>query len=329
MLWKGKDTVLQIGHSEKFSVASAAFPHTYTRTFSLIGPLKTTFIQVMYQLLRLKPSVISFLAFSLFSTFAFAQKSGLEVSRSSAIDRSSAVQHVAMDATGVRWVANDQGVFHLKGPDIATKKLLSEGTTTVAKFHGGNMDYVFSEAEFRKVTNTDSKITAAWYDERTKHLLIGTQEAGLFQLKTEPGLQLVEKYTTGNSKMKSNHVTVIFLDKSGRWWVGTVEGLMFGTPGKWKANLDNYEIRRVREYGTEMYLLGDGEIIRTVGGDKWTTIVLDESKVENEVMDFDIDKNGKMWVVSGVVTSYNMLDDKYQVFDGAENYASTTDILSW
>jgi outer membrane protein OmpA-like peptidoglycan-associated protein len=97
---------------------------------------------------------------------------------------------------------------------------------------------------------------------------------------------------------------------------------MFGTPGKWKANLDNYEIRRVREYGTEMYLLGDGEIIRTVGGDKWTTIVLDESKVENEVMDFDIDKNGKMWVVSGVVTSYNMLDDKYQVFDGAENYAS-------
>lgn len=294
----------------------------YLQARFIVNKATKNYFITMCKVLRLKPFVLSLPFHFLFISVFFAQRSGLEVSRSSAIDRNQAVQHLAIDAAGTRWVTNALGIFQLKGPDIAVKKLMTGGEVSVLNFHGGNADFAWSEAEFRKLAKTESKITAAWYDAVKRQLLVGTEEAGLFQCKTEPALEVVEKFTSGNSKMKSNHVTCIFLDKSGRWWVGTNGGLMFGVPGKWKSNLDNYEIRRVREYGTEIYLLGDGEIIKTMGGDKWTTITLDESKVENEIMDFDIDKNGKLWAVSGVVTAYDLLDDKYQVFDGSENYAS-------
>ena len=275
----------------------------------------------MRHLFRLKPIIIYSIFFCLIHS-VYAQKSGLEVTRSSAIERDAAVLNITIDAAGKRWASNAKGVFQVKGPDIATKRILLEGELNVLKYPGGNADITWSDAAFRKFAKTESSITAAWYDEKNKYLWIGTEDAGVFHCKTEPQLELIEKYTSGNSKLKSNAITIIFQDKSGRLWIGSQGGLMYGLPGKWKSNLDNYEVRRVREYGSEIYVLGDGELMKTLGGEKWTTIALEESKVENEVMDFDIDKNGKLWLVSGVVTSYDLLGDKYHVFDGAENYAS-------
>ena len=249
-------------------------------------------------------------------------KTGLEVNRTSAMDRSLPVLNVAVDAGGRKWAANAKGVYQIKANDFGTPVSIGAGQKNVLSYRGGNADFSWSEAAFNEQVKTACTVTAAWYDEKNSTLWLGTDEAGLFQFSTTPELKLMQQYTTSNSKLKSKNITIIFQDKSNRLWVGTDNGLMYGPPGRWKADFSNYEIQRIREYGNVIYVLADGEISLAPNGDKWSDLALDKKKLEGQIADFDIDMSGKMWLVSGVLTRYDLLGETYDVFSGPEYYTS-------
>ena len=251
-----------------------------------------------------------------------AQKAGLEVTRTSAISRELPVTNVAVDASGRKWAANRNGVFQIKAADFASTRTLAAGEKCVLSYRGGNADFSWSDEVFKNLVKAECIITAAWYDEKNATLWIGTEESGLFQFKTAPQLQLEERYTSANSKLKSDNVTIIFQDKTGRMWIGTDRGLTYGTPGRWKADFTGYEVQRIREYGNVIYVLADGEISLAPNGDKWSDLGLDTKKLEGQIADFDIDKNGKMWIVSGMLTRFDLLASAYETFSGPEYYTS-------
>ncbi len=251
-----------------------------------------------------------------------AQKAGLEVTRSSAIDRTIPVLNVTIDADGRKWASNNKGVFQIKAADFSTPRILKEGERSVLSYRGGNADYVWLDADFKKIAGNDAVVTAAWYDAASGTLWLGTDQAGLFQLKTNPQLQLVQQYKTVNSKLRSNNITIIFQDKSNRLWVGTDDGLMYGPPGRWKSEFSGYTVQRIREYGTVTYVLADGELSKAPNGDKWSDLDLEKKNLEGQIADFDIDATGKMWLVSGILTRFDLLDGTYTTFSGPEYYTS-------
>ncbi len=260
--------------------------------------------------------------FSLFSTLSFAQKAGLEVIRCDAIDRTLPLKNVAVDATGRRWAANSKGVFQIKANDLSTPLTIAPGMRNVLSIKGGNADFAWSEAIFKEAVKTPCSVTAAWYDSKNKVLWLGTDEAGLFQFTTEPDFKLVQQYLPVNSKLKSNHITHLFQDASGRLWVGNEKGIMYGTPGRWKSDLNGFTVQRVREFNTVIYVLADGFISKAPGGEKWSDLALQEKTLEGEIKDFDIDATGKMWIVSGHLTRFDMIANTYDVFSGPEYYTS-------
>ena len=263
------------------------------------------------------------IGFSIFSfPEIFAQKAGLEITRSSAIDRSLPVLNVAVDAEGRKWAANSKGVYQIKAADFSTPRTLAAGERSVLAYRGGNADFIWSDAEFKKIAGAEATVTAAWYDAASGTLWLGTEQAGLFQLKTTPQLQLIQQYRTVNSKLKSDNITIIFQDKSNRMWIGTDNGLMYGPPGRWKSEFSGYPVQRIREYGTVMYVLADGEISKAPNGDKWSDLFLEKKNLEGQIADFDIDANGKMWIVTGLLTRYDLLDGTYVNFSGPEYYTS-------
>ncbi len=263
---------------------------------------------------------IAFLFF--FLPEIFAQKAGLEITRSSAIDRALPVINVAIDPEGRKWASNSKGVFQVKAADLSTARTLAAGEKSVLAYRGGNVDFVWSDADFKKIAGEDCEVTAAWYDATSATLWLGTDQSGLFQLKTTPQLQMVQQYKTVNSKLKSNTITIIFQDKSNRLWVGTDDGVMYGTPGRWKSDFSGYTIQRIREFGTVTYVLADGEISKAPNAEKWTDLALDKKNLEGQIADFDIDATGKMWIVSGMLTRFDLLDDTYTTFSGPEYYTS-------
>lgn len=276
----------------------------------------------MFQLMSRLSHLFLFTALLLLSQTGFGQKSDLEVTRCTAIDRALTVKNVAVDASGRKWAANASGIFQIKAADLSTPVKLAPGELNVLAFKGGNADFTFSEAAFRKSVTEPCSITAAWYDAKYKHLYLGTDEAGLFQFIVEPEFKMLQQWKTVNSKLKSNQITTLFQDAAGRIWVGTDKGVMSGTPGRWKADLANNNIQRIREYNTVIYVLAEGFISKAPNGERWTDLALEDKYMEGDINDFDIDPSGKMWLVSGNLTRFDLLSGAYDVFSGPEYYTS-------
>ncbi|MEZ4926681.1 MAG: OmpA family protein [Saprospiraceae bacterium] len=260
--------------------------------------------------------------FSLFAISLHSQKAGLEVTRCEAMDRSLEITNVSVDASGRRWAANKKGVFQIKANDFSVPLKIAAGYKNVLSYPGGNVDFAWLDDEFKKQVHTPCTVTAAWYDSKNKVLWLGTDEAGLFQFSTDPDFKMVQQYLPVNSKLQSSHITSIYQDNSGRFWIGNTVGIMYGTPGRWKSDLDGYPVQRIREYNNVIFVLADGYISKAPNGDKWSDLSLDEKKLEGDIRDFDIDATGKMWLLSGHLTRFDMLANTYDVFSGPEYYTS-------
>lgn len=258
-----------------------------------------------------------------FSTLSiFAQKTAYSVTRTSAVDRSSPISNVAANSGGAKWAANKKGVFQVKAADLGTQVPVKISESNVLQFPGGNTDFSWANVDFETIAKGEHTLSAAWYESGTGILWIGTEDAGLYRIQTKPEWELLERINTGNSKLKSDNITMLFQDKSGRTWIGTDNGLLFGTPGKWRSDLDGYPVRRIRQYGSDIYVLADGDISKAAGGERWSDLNFDAKAVDGEIMDFDFDSKGGLWLLSEIVSRFDMLDDAYQTFGGPEYYTS-------
>ncbi len=263
------------------------------------------------------------LSFSLFSSpQMLAQKAGIEITRCSAVDRALTIKNVAIEASGRKWVANGNGIFQIKATDLATPLKMIAGDRNVLSYRGGNADFSWSEAAFRKAVPEPCSVTAAWYDAKNQHLYLGTDEAGVFRFLTQPEFKLDVQWKTVNSKLKSNNISIIFQDASGKLWIGTDKGLMSGKPGVWKGDLAGTNVQRIREFNTVIFVLADGFISKAPGGEKWSDLALEDKYMEGDIHDFDIDPSGKMWLVSGNLTRFDMISGTYDEFGGPEYYTS-------
>ena len=276
----------------------------------------------MFNLISRFPNFLTLSFILLFSQHIVAQKAGLEVTRCSAVDRVLSLKNVTVDASGRRWVANSNGIFQVKAADLSIPLKVSAGEKNVLAFPGGNADFSWSEAAFRNAVKEPCSVTSAWYDAKNQQLYLGTDEAGLIRFNTQPEFKFDVQWKTVNSKLKSNNITIIFQDASGKFWIGTDKGVMSGKPGIWRGDLANTNVQRIREYNAVIYVLADGFISKAPGGEKWTDLTLDEKYLEGDVNDFDIDPSGKMWLVSGNLTRYDLLANTYDEFGGPEYYTS-------
>ncbi|TNE58061.1 MAG: hypothetical protein EP344_10485 [Bacteroidetes bacterium] len=260
--------------------------------------------------------------FSFFITSALvAQDSDLQVNRCGAVSRSAPVRNISVDADNHKWIASGAGVYQVRACDLSNRLELETGEMSALMFPGGNADARWTGDILQMTLGKAPEITAAYYDSRNDWLWLGTREDGLFQLKTKPAPQLINTFTDRNSKLKSNHITTILQDRTGQYWVGTENGMIIGTPDRWKPDLEGYTVQRVREFGTEVYILADGELWIVSNG-RWDALVIKEKALEGEVEDFDLDRNGNLWLLSRIVSFYDMATDDIRTFSGPEYYTS-------
>lgn len=258
----------------------------------------------------------------LLTSVLFAQKSDRQVTRCGAVNRSAPVRNIFVDSDNSKWVASGSGVYRVQASDLSSPLALNAGEMTPFMFSGGNADTRWTPEILQMVLNKSPKITAAYYDSTRDWLWLGTEDNGVFQLSTKPALKLLATFTSSNTKLRSNTINTIFQDKSGRYWIGSDQGLIVGTPDKWKTELEGYDVQRIREVGSDIYALADGEFWLAQGGQRWQAINVKEKALEGEAEDFDLDAEGNLWILSRMVSRYNLLTDEFEFFSGAEYYTS-------
>ena len=254
---------------------------------------------------------------------SFSQNEEWKAFRCGGVDRSNPINNIAVGGDNNKYVANTKRLYQVRACDLVSGMNSEAGMTNVLTFRGGNADFSWSKESLETAIGGTIDILTAWYDSGSGELLIGTESDGLFFFTASGNaLQLDKQMTSGNSKLKSSHINIILKDRSGKYWIGTEEGLLVGKDGKWKLELSGYGVQRVRERGSNIYVLADGELWTVENGSKFRAVVTDEEVQEGEVYDFDVDDNEKFWILSAIVAEYDWYEDEYKLYSGPEDYTS-------
>ncbi|MCB9274378.1 MAG: hypothetical protein H6564_10085 [Lewinellaceae bacterium] len=263
-----------------------------------------------------------YLLFLVFTAMYAQAQEEMEVIRCSAVSRQSPVRNVFVDENNNKWAANAQGVFRIYDSGLGEPVNVPAGEQQLLGILGGNAELSWSMEAIKGIAGPDVRITCAVYDANRKALWIGTADAGLFQLKPGPPLQLAEHLTAGDSKLRSNHINTVHLDARGRLWAGTEQGVLVGENGRWKLLEKDFNILSIAGKGLEAWLLGDGLVGRVDARDSWLPIEIPARKTEGPLRAITFDDAGYLWIASEVVTRYNPETEVFTVFGPAQEFTS-------
>ena len=250
----------------------------------------------------------------------------MQVVRCLAIEPDQPIRNIFVDETNQKWVGNGSIVYQVKALDLATPLPLKEGEQSLLSLSGGNADIRWSVASLQSLLkiklSADNRLSTGYYDAQKDLLLLGTSGSGFFELKTKPSLQLLNAYTTANSKLRSNIVNIIYADSYGKIWIGTDQGLLQGSAGKWELVNKYFNVSGIQTYLPFTYVLSDGQLWRWDGKGEWEDYGFDERMVEGNISAFTLDMQGRFWIASEMLARYDPEIDKFQTFGPADYYTS-------
>ncbi len=264
----------------------------------------------------------------LFSFPLFSQK--MEVIRTKAVDRSTPITNVFVDADNQKWVGNLNGLYQVFSPDRGLKTGEQSFQWSLLQTHDGNFDlWIPLETlihhmgdKGQAIKSKSDRITSATYNESKDELWIGTLKSGLFEFKTKPDLRLVKRHHTGNSKIPSNQVNTMLLDTRGQLWVGTYGGTFLGKDGDWSVKEKGFSFSAFAQNGTDVWTMGDNLLWKVNARGKWEPKDLDPELMEGDVADIAFDQDGLLWVVSEIVARVDPATEEATVFGPAIGFTS-------
>ncbi|MDX1941226.1 MAG: OmpA family protein [Saprospiraceae bacterium] len=258
----------------------------------------------------------------LFSSILNAQEE-MQVTRCLAAEFRRPVVNVFSDESNNIWASDGKNLHQIQAADLATPVKLNAGEQSILNFPGGNQDFRFQQEALDAILGADfGAISAAFYDQQREELWIGTTEGGVFQVKANSGLKLLNNYTNKNSKLKSNHINTILVDQTGETWIGTKEGMFVGKGSRWTLEEKLFSFDRVVERGSTVWILGDDFLWKVNSRGDWNPVDLDVRQLEGLIRDFAIDLEGRLWIASEIITRFDPDTDEYKKFGPIEYYTS-------
>lgn len=246
----------------------------------------------------------------------------MQVIRCTASELQDPIQNIYVDKDNNKWVGNSNGLYQVHAIDFASEVRLGGGEQALLKLPNGNNDLKWSSDEMDRILGGE-EVSAAYYDTKSRELWVGTENSGIFRLKVSSGLQLVGQINAKNSKLKSDHINCISKDRDNRFWIGTAEGALIGTVGKWKLVEKLFNVEAIEINRGHIWTMGDGFVWQIEDGDEWYPIDIEEGRyVEGEIRDIAVDSRGRLWVASEVVVRYNPEAEHFTYFGPAQYFTS-------
>ncbi|HMP13930.1 MAG TPA: two-component regulator propeller domain-containing protein, partial [Saprospiraceae bacterium] len=261
------------------------------------------------------------------STLAQAQET-MQVTRCLPVETRYPITNIHVDENNVKWVATSKDLFEVRAINLVNVSTLAADEQSLLNLPGGNHDLRWKKSELEGLLGKDfGKISAGFYDKKKQELWVGTTQAGVFQLKYHPKLQLIATHNNKNSKLKSNYINTILIDDSDRVWIGSQEGMLLGKAGRWSLEEKLFSFERVVTYGSEAWVLGDDFLWKVSSRGAWVPVDVDTRYIEGAMQDIAIDLQGRLWIASEVITRFDTEAKMYSKFGPIEYY--TSQYASW
>ena len=273
-------------------------------------------------------SIFSLLFF--FSILTFGQENTpMRVVKGTAIPTNVAINNIHIDSENKKYVAGDNQIYQLFSADNATPLNTPNDQWHLLLQSGGNAVLNFPIEKIQSILNTDTgntpTVNATFFDEKRNTLWIGTSEKGLFELLiSDDRATLVNQYTTQNSKLKSNKINTLLVDKYDKVWAGTDAGVLQRdkVDGSFKLYEKKEKIVDLTALGPDVWILGVGILWRSNDRNRWIPGDVDSRYYQGTVRDMQYDSEGRLWVASDIITRYDVVKNKVERFDASNGFTS-------
>jgi outer membrane protein OmpA-like peptidoglycan-associated protein len=266
----------------------------------------------------------------LFLCLGLTAQEPMRVTRSAAVDRNSPINNIYIDAENNKWVGNSLGVFQVHTVDYASPIEKEEGQSSLLRYPGGNYQLLWNkEALFNQMREEtdglfegDIDITSMFYDDSNKELWIGTRGIGIFRFNMSGTGELIENMSMDNSKLRTDMINTMLIDRPGSYWIATEEGVLHNSGRKWKVYEQYVNIEALAVSMDGVWVFGEGYLWKVDAAGDWEEIELKESFSEGKIRDIAFDSRGRMWIASEIITRYNPELGSIEKFGAAEYFTS-------
>lgn len=220
------------------------------------------------------------------------------------------VNDMMIDYDGVMYIGTEAGLFKLSEFDEMPSIVKPAGV----------IDLVMGENEVGWMATYDNKVgittQTATYPTgiRANNIVtkigierntiwIGTND-GLYSLPLK-SKELTTYYNIGNSKILSNRIQDLYIDKNGTKWIATDNGLSIFKKGKWSTLLKNTNITAIEGHGRSLWIAGEGKLWCYKNMQELEEIALIEEFSSFPIQDMLFDNDGNFWIINNKLGKYN------------------------
>ncbi|MEO1624020.1 MAG: OmpA family protein [Bacteroidota bacterium] len=257
----------------------------------------------------------------------------MRVVHCTAISQQAEVFNFYVDEENNKWAGTSQGLYRIHSADNASKVPLTDQLWSLLQQPGGNKHLIFNHSDLfttadsvgnKVLLDGSNQVSAAYFDDESKDLWIGTTERGVYRFATRgnSGVEFVEQFDSDNSRLKSNRINTIFVDQYGKQWIGTTSGVLVGNEKKWRLYEKGSNIQAITEIGPDVWIMSEDVLFMADPRNRWIPGDFDLSVANGSIKSIRFDSDGRLWSASDIITRYDVVEDKAERFGRAEGFSS-------
>jgi outer membrane protein OmpA-like peptidoglycan-associated protein len=249
-----------------------------------------------------------------------------------------AINDIALGNDKQLWVASEQGLINLSFDsltnDFQSTILLKKGISKLfispknEKYLATYQGEIFKEnaqGNFQTPLHSlqSTSISTDLKQDKNETLWLSTFGDGLWSLNANgQKTQLTKK----NSKLLSDKIYALHIDEEQSKWLATDKGLCkYSAYKKWQKFKFIKQATAICEYQNSLWVAGSNQngknvIFQFQDFETWIEIPLPSTLTYGRITGIDFDKQGKLWLTSHVVASFDQKN--WQIYDKQNGFAS-------
>ncbi len=223
------------------------------------------------------------------------------------------INNISIDSDNYIWICTSNGISKIGNIDAEPQHYL-KGVNIKSAFHHRKLGTIVSDGT--KLINVESG--KEWkMPEQDIQINDFILYKGRFHIATNKGLYLVqpktEKYevlNSSNTKLKTDHINFIHLDKKEVLWLGTQKGEVRIEGKKWKVYHSKINVTDHFENKEGLWFIGNGEMWLVDYYNREYNAGLNADLYTGTLNDFAIDSKGRLYVASEKLVRYDPYEEQ-------------------
>lgn len=240
-----------------------------------------------------------------------------------------AVRCIFIDKQNYKWLGTDRGLYRMismeMDPEIISKDSIM-GLTEDKKetlWYGNRNQQLQTEDRSQTIVMEQTKAQISGMAYYKGDLWVGTNE-GLFRVSDDQS-KILNHYTIKNSKLNSNVINFVYVDKNDRLWIGTDAGIAKIEKKSW----DSYE-KQSRFTGAiatieGVWLLAEDRmwlVYQEDGRERWQDVAVKRGLSQGPVRALTSDSKGRIYVASEILVQFDPVKDQAVNIDADYGFVS-------